>query len=281
MTELGLSSSELIVFAIIYGFTVSTEEHVCTASLDYLADWAGVSRMQVTRVIKALTEKGLVIKENVRRNNTNRCNYKAVINHSNNTLPCNESIVTKCDYDSNNTLPCHSNKMSPYNIDNNRIEKKDSVCEIDTRAGAHTHTHEKQVSPKPQSHSDDMEERESCAKEKEPDLSFPVRGMQWEKDDCFFLDGRYAYKRDHSDWKSLVEKQKTAKRNFPQLFASKYSLLGTHPRPLTWDEFQVCLYLWGRAKTESLLMQLDAKTENLKYDTVMKGLRIFHEYAKN
>lgn len=141
MTALGLSSSELIVFATIYGFSVSTEEHVCTASLDYLAEWAGVTRRQAVRIIQNLIERQLIAKENIRKNNTNRCLYKAITDHSDNITPCNESTVTKLHHDSVNMslcdsdkiTPCHSVNMSPNKIDSSRIEKKESSCSCSAR----------------------------------------------------------------------------------------------------------------------------------------------------
>ena len=54
-TEMGLSGAALMVYATIYGFS-QTGNCYYSGSIDYLADWAGVQRRQVMRILKELTE---------------------------------------------------------------------------------------------------------------------------------------------------------------------------------------------------------------------------------
>ena len=60
-TEMGLSGAALMVYAVIYGFS-QTGNCYYSGSIDYLAEWAGVQRRQVMRILKELTESGYIEK---------------------------------------------------------------------------------------------------------------------------------------------------------------------------------------------------------------------------
>lgn len=59
LTELNLKSTELMVYAIIYGFSQDSQGE-CWASLDYFQLWTGASRSSIIRAINSLEEKGLI-----------------------------------------------------------------------------------------------------------------------------------------------------------------------------------------------------------------------------
>ena len=59
LTDLKLKSTELMVYAIIYGFSQDSQGE-CWASLDYFLLWTGASRASVIRAINSLEEKGLI-----------------------------------------------------------------------------------------------------------------------------------------------------------------------------------------------------------------------------
>lgn len=59
VTKLNLKSTELLVYAIIYGFSQDGQGE-CWASLDYFLLWTGASRASVIRAINSLEEKGLI-----------------------------------------------------------------------------------------------------------------------------------------------------------------------------------------------------------------------------
>lgn len=59
VTDLKLKSTELTVYAIIYGFSQDGQGE-CWASLDYFLLWTGASRASVIRAINSLEEKGLI-----------------------------------------------------------------------------------------------------------------------------------------------------------------------------------------------------------------------------
>ena len=60
-TEMGLSGAALMVYATIYGFS-QTGNCYYSGSIDYLAEWAGVQRRQVMRILKEFTEAGYIEK---------------------------------------------------------------------------------------------------------------------------------------------------------------------------------------------------------------------------
>ena len=76
-TDLKLSGNELIVYAIIYGFS-QNEQGTFTGSLQYLADWVGCSKRTVMRTLNSLVEEKFITKtETVLNNNEKRVSYRA------------------------------------------------------------------------------------------------------------------------------------------------------------------------------------------------------------
>lgn len=61
-TELELKGNELLIYAIIYGFS-QTEGQQFTGSLQYLSDWTGATKQGVIKNLKSLVDKGLIQKE--------------------------------------------------------------------------------------------------------------------------------------------------------------------------------------------------------------------------
>ena len=77
INELDLSGSELIVYALIYGFS-QADNQWCTASQAYIAAWANITVRGAIKVIIKLEEKGLLIKETNTCKKGLECKYKAV-----------------------------------------------------------------------------------------------------------------------------------------------------------------------------------------------------------
>lgn len=76
-TDLKLSGNELIVYAIIYGFS-QNKQGTFTGSLQYLADWVGCSKRTVMRTLNRLVEAKFITKtETVLNNNEKRVSYQA------------------------------------------------------------------------------------------------------------------------------------------------------------------------------------------------------------
>lgn len=62
INQLGLAGTELMVYAIIYGFSQDGESKF-TGSRGYLAEWCGTTLPTIDNALKKLTEKELITKE--------------------------------------------------------------------------------------------------------------------------------------------------------------------------------------------------------------------------
>ena len=75
LSELGLKNNELLVYAIIYGFSQGGNKF--TGSLQYLCDWTNSGKTSVQNCLKSLREKGLIEKEENTINGVKFCKYYA------------------------------------------------------------------------------------------------------------------------------------------------------------------------------------------------------------
>lgn len=141
VTELDLTSTELIVYSTIYGFSHGNENQWCCVSQSYLATWARTTERSVRRIIDRLIEKGLIIKEVRNGENGTYCAYK-VFERS----VSGEDTESTGGEDTESTPPGHS--VRPYpdtvsaptsnniynNINNNKenIIKENSESEKDS-----------------------------------------------------------------------------------------------------------------------------------------------------
>ena len=75
LSELGLKNNELLVYAIIYGFSQGGNKF--TGSLQYLCDWTNSGKTSVQNCLKSLKEKGLIKKEDKIINGVKFCEYYA------------------------------------------------------------------------------------------------------------------------------------------------------------------------------------------------------------
>lgn len=87
LTDLKLKGNELLVYAIIYGFS-QLEHQVFNGSLQYLMDWTGASRRTIINVLNSLQDKGLLEKTEELKNNVKFCSYNAIIDFSWNDKIC-------------------------------------------------------------------------------------------------------------------------------------------------------------------------------------------------
>ena len=76
VTELNLKGNELIVYAIIYGFS-QAENQAFTGSLQYLADWTNSTKQGVLKNLKSLVSKGLIQKKETSVCGVKFCEYYA------------------------------------------------------------------------------------------------------------------------------------------------------------------------------------------------------------
>lgn len=76
VTRLGLKGNELLVYAIIYGFSQDDETRF-TGSLQYLADWTNSTKQSCIKCLKSLAEKGYITKYEKIVNGVKFCEYQA------------------------------------------------------------------------------------------------------------------------------------------------------------------------------------------------------------
>ena len=143
VTKLALSGNELIAYAVVYGFSQADEQY-CTCTQEYIAEWCGISRVSINRILQQLIHKNMIVKMTTKYNGTlKKCYYKAIIPDgddneniltsdktslatSNKTLlaTSNKTLLAT----SNKTLLVTSNKMLHNNIDiynnNNKSKSK-------------------------------------------------------------------------------------------------------------------------------------------------------------
>lgn len=78
VNELHLKGNELLVYAIIWGFSQDGESEF-TGSLQYLADWTSSTKQGVMKALQSLCEKQLILKNVEYKNNIRFCTYKSVV----------------------------------------------------------------------------------------------------------------------------------------------------------------------------------------------------------
>ena len=75
-TRLDLKGSELIITALIYGYSQDGNSWFM-GKTEYIAEWAGITEKNVLRSLKSLTEKGILEKKEMFVNNkAKRCYYR-------------------------------------------------------------------------------------------------------------------------------------------------------------------------------------------------------------
>ena len=75
VSELGLKGNELLIYAIIFGFSQTTGQ-AFHGSLTYLESWTNSTRHTVISSLKSLVEKGLIEKEEQTINGVKYCSYR-------------------------------------------------------------------------------------------------------------------------------------------------------------------------------------------------------------
>ena len=82
VNELHLKGNELLIYAIIWGFSQDGESEF-TGSLQYLADWCNTSKQTVLTALQSLCEKNLILKNVEYKNNLRFCTYKSLMVYKN------------------------------------------------------------------------------------------------------------------------------------------------------------------------------------------------------
>lgn len=87
LNDLELKGNDLLVYAIIYGFT-QTGNQWFTGSIKYLAEWTRSTKQGIQKNLENLLEKGLIEKKNFVQNNVNLVAYR--------TTELTESVQLSC-----------------------------------------------------------------------------------------------------------------------------------------------------------------------------------------
>ena len=104
-TELNLKGSELLTYALIYGFSQDGQSKF-QGTAQYVADWLGIDKRNALTVLRKLVDKGLIKKYEKLEKGKKYCDYQ----------------VTKYQQTGDKTSPVTGDKTSPHNnsIDNNK-----------------------------------------------------------------------------------------------------------------------------------------------------------------
>lgn len=112
VTSLGLKGNELLVYAIIYGFSQDYKTRF-TGSLQYLADWTNSTKQSCIKCLKSLIEKGYITKHENIVNGVKICEYQAVKPKS--------MVVNKVEHGSKQSLMGGSKQSLHNTLDNNTL----------------------------------------------------------------------------------------------------------------------------------------------------------------
>ncbi|NCB03872.1 MAG: helix-turn-helix domain-containing protein, partial [Spirochaetia bacterium] len=91
VSEYKLSGNELLVFALIHGFTQDGET-LFTGSLGYIAEFLNITKRTVMNILNELVAKEYIQKQEVFTNGVKFCKYKSFITSENISLPPGENI---------------------------------------------------------------------------------------------------------------------------------------------------------------------------------------------
>lgn len=124
--DLNLSGNDLIVYAVIYGFSQDGES-AFTGSRQYLADWCGCTLRNIQTILNNMVERGLLVKTECKVNNISRCEYRAVVP---NFTGEKTSPVKKLHSTGEKTSPNNIDIIKDYNL----ISYRDKADDVESHA---------------------------------------------------------------------------------------------------------------------------------------------------
>lgn len=122
VSQLELKGNELMVYAIIYGFTQDGES-IYKGGLQYLANWTNSTKQGITNNLKSLVEKGYIEKIEETINNVKFANYRIV--------PLED--ISKFNSIKKSLIPIKKSLMNNIinNIDNNSLDKSKQLLSLE------------------------------------------------------------------------------------------------------------------------------------------------------
>ena len=131
--EFGLKGNELLIYALIYGFTQDGQSEF-SGSIRYLAEWTGTSRPTVHKTLKSLCEKELLEKCVSEKKGVKYCTYKVNLHSvkklyrgSKETL---QGVVKKLYRGSKETLHNKDSNNNSPDIDRTNNSSKATVQDV-------------------------------------------------------------------------------------------------------------------------------------------------------
>ncbi len=112
LTDLKLKGNELIIYALIYGFSQNVDNQRFSGSLQYIADWTNSTKQGVMKSLKSLESKGFIGKNEMYINNVKFCEYYATKFNG---------VFNKVEQGMQQSLMGGMQQSSPNNIDLNNI----------------------------------------------------------------------------------------------------------------------------------------------------------------
>jgi hypothetical protein len=119
VSELKLKGNDLLVYALIYGFTQDNESKF-TGSLNYICNWLNCSRPTASKALNNLVEKGLITKIVTIKNNVTFNSYVNSLH-----------VIKKLYGGSKETLQGGS-KETLHNTNNFNINNNKHICGVET-----------------------------------------------------------------------------------------------------------------------------------------------------
>lgn len=119
LTDLKLKGNELMVYAIVYGFSKDADDQWFTGSLQYIVDWTNSTKRTVLTCLQSLESKGFIEKQDIYLNNVKFCKYRA----TNVSMVVNnlQGGIEKISPPSEKISIGGSENSSPNNIDLNNL----------------------------------------------------------------------------------------------------------------------------------------------------------------
>lgn len=116
-TDLKLSGNELLIYALIYGFSQDGVSEF-RGSRSYICKWFNISLPTVDKALNSLVEKNLITKREEIVNNVKYNCYKVILQGSKESLP---GVVKNLYRGSKDSLPNNTNNNYNYNNTHNTI----------------------------------------------------------------------------------------------------------------------------------------------------------------
>lgn len=131
VTDLKLKGNDLLVYAIIYGFS-QNEDQYFTGSVQYLAEWTNSTRQGIIKTLKGLVERGLIKKEEIGLNKNRYCAVlDSKLSLQSTEFTSKQSLQGEStELTSNSKLSLHNNI---YNTIDNILHTEDEGEEVKTK----------------------------------------------------------------------------------------------------------------------------------------------------